>query len=90
MYIMSNSSGSTLYTGVTNNLLRRVYEHKTGIGSKFVNKYKLTNLVYYELVDSIEVAITREKQLKAGSRAKKEALIGKMNPYKLDLYKTLL
>ncbi len=87
---MSNSSDSALYIGVTNNLLRRVYEHKTGIGSKFVQKYKLLKLVYFELVDSIEVAIAREKQLKAGSRAKKDDLILKMNPDKIDLYKTLL
>ena len=66
VYIMSNKWRTTLYIGVTNNLERRVLEHKRGEGSEFTNKYNLEHLIYFEEGDSIEAAIAREKQLKNG------------------------
>jgi len=75
-----------LYIGVTNDLKRRVYEHKNGQGSKFTKKYNVHKLVYYEVFDDPENAIWREKQIKAGSRKKKEALINDFNPNWKDLY----
>lgn len=90
VYIMTNINHTTLYTGVTNDLIRRVSEHKTGIGSSFCKKYKLTKLIYFEIFDSITNAIQREKQIKAGSRTKKITLIHSMNPQWQDLYTRLL
>jgi putative endonuclease len=75
-----------LYTGVINNLQRRVIEHKTGKGGVFSKKYKIYKLVYYEIGDDINVAISREKQIKSGSRKKKIELINEMNPEWIDLY----
>ena len=74
VYIMTNRS-RTLYTGVTNDLLRRVQEHKVGRGSSFTSKYRITRLVYFEETESIDTALAREKEIKGWSRAKKEALI---------------
>lgn len=71
IYILTNKNNTVLYTGVTNNLMRRVLEHRSGIGSKFTNTYKAVKLVYFEVTDDINSAITREKQIKAGSRQKK-------------------
>jgi len=71
---MKNKSNSVLYTGVTNDLRRRVTEHKAGKGSKFTSKYKITKLVYYECGSDISAAIEREKQIKGGSRQKKNRL----------------
>ena len=71
---MKNKSNSVLYTGVTNDLRRRVTEHKPGKGSKFTSKYKITKLVYYECGSDISAAIEREKQIKGGSRQKKNRL----------------
>ena len=85
IYIMTNKLNSTFYTGVTNNLLRRVYEHKNGMGSKFTNRYKITKLVYYETTNDVEAAIMREKQIKDGSRQKKIDLVNSINPGWLDL-----
>ncbi len=85
VYIMTNKYNTVLYTGVTNNLQRRVWEHKTGRGSKFTSKYRITKLVYYEETDDIRAAIAREKQIKGGSRAKKMALIESLNPTWRDL-----
>jgi len=68
---MTNKHNTTLYTGVTNNLPRRVHEHKSGIGSKFTHRYNIYKLVYYETTNDIEAAIIREKQIKGGSRQKK-------------------
>ena len=65
VYIMTNAYNTTLYTGVTNNLIRRVLEHKNGSGSKFTSKYRLTKLVYFETSDNIEAAILREKQIRS-------------------------
>lgn len=76
---MTNKLNTVLYTGVTNNLLRRVYEHKQKIGSSFTAKYNVNKLVYYEVCDDIIGAIEMEKKIKAGSRKKKIELIKKMN-----------
>ncbi len=84
VYIMTNRS-MTLYTGVTNNLMRRVREHKTGIGSRFTAKYKLDRLVYFERFEDVHNAIEREKRIKGWLRIKKIALIVSMNPSWKDL-----
>jgi putative endonuclease len=87
VYIMSNQHNTTLYTGVTNDLVNRVTEHKEKIHPKsFTARYNINKLVYYEGFHSIEEAIEREKQLKAGSRKDKEQLINKLNPTWDDLY----
>ena len=63
---MTNKHNTTLYTGMTNNLLRRVYEHQSGVGSKFTCRYNITKLVYYETTNDVEAAMKREKQIKGG------------------------
>lgn len=83
---MANKKNGTLYTGVTSNLLKRVYEHKNGITEGFASKYGCSKLVYYALFDQMEEAIREEKRIKAGSRKKKLALIYQMNPNWDDLY----
>jgi len=85
VYIMTNDTNTVLYTGVTNNLLRRVAEHKSGTGSTFTSKYKTTKLVYYESSSDINLAIFREKQIKGGSRQKKMDLVTSLNPGWKDL-----
>lgn len=85
VYIMTNEANTVLYTGVTNDLFRRVLEHKDGKGSKFTSKYNVTKLVYYECSEDITAAIEREKQIKGGSRQKKEDLINRINPDWNDL-----
>ena len=82
---MTNSRHTVLYTGVTNDLLRRVEEHKNGTGSSFTKKYNVNKLVFYESGDDINLAVAREKQLKAGSRKKKIELINSINPEWKDL-----
>jgi putative endonuclease len=84
VYIMTNKSG-TLYTGVTNNLERRIYEHKHHLVDGFTKKYKITKLVFFEETNDINVAISREKQIKGWLRKKKIALIESMNPGWKDL-----
>lgn len=84
VYIMTNKS-RTLYTGVTNNLMRRVYEHKNKLVKGFTSRYNIQFLVYYESTPSIHVALEREKQIKGWLRAKKIALIDSMNPTWRDL-----
>jgi len=84
VYIMTNRS-KTLYTGVTNSLERRVWEHKLGTGSAFAAKYKLDRLVYFERFDDLRRAIAREKRIKGLLRIKKIALIVSMNPTWSDL-----
>ena len=81
IYILTNQNHTVLYVGVTNDLTRRVAEHKTGAREGFTKKYQVDKLVYFEESPSIMAAIEREKQLKAGSRAKKLALINEFNPY---------
>ena len=84
VYIMTNKS-RTLYTGVTNDLERRVYEHKQKLVPGFTSKYNITRLVYYEATEDIRAAIEREKQIKGWLRARKIALIESMNPEWVDL-----
>ena len=84
VYIMTNRS-RTLYTGVTNDLTRRVYEHKTKVIPGFTSRYNITQLVYYEVTDDIRAAIAREKQIKGWLRRKKTALIESVNPTWKDL-----
>ena len=86
---MTNKHHTVLYTGVTNNLKRRVYEHKTGQGGSFTSRYNVNKLVYYQVTPDVKSAIAREKQIKAGSRQKKLDLINEMNPEWIDLYETL-
>ena len=84
VYILANRT-KTIYTGVTNNLQRRVFEHKHLMTKGFAYKYKLTKLVYYEVGRDIKVAISREKQIKGWLRKKKIALIESVNPEWKDL-----
>ena len=86
VYLMSNKTNSVIYAGVTNDLLRRVYEHKSKVNKGFTQKYNVTKLVYYEIFSSIVCAISREKQIKAGSRQKKVNLINSFNKDWEDLY----
>jgi putative endonuclease len=86
VYMMQSENGRALYTGVTNDLDRRVREHKEGSGSVFTAKYKCHKLVYYEDFGLIDQAIEREKKIKKLSRANKEKLIDKMNPNRIDLF----
>ncbi len=79
VYIMTNRS-KTLYTGITNSLMRRIREHKMGIGSGFAAKYKLDRLVYFERFEDVRNAIEREKQIKGWLRIRKIALIVSINP----------
>jgi putative endonuclease len=89
VYIMTNVHNTVLYTGITNNLARRVYEHKNVLGSTFVKKYNVHKLVYYEIGNDARVTIAREKQIKGGSRKKKIDLINSMNPEWKDLYEKI-
>jgi putative endonuclease len=86
VYIMTNKNHTTLYTGVTNNLARRILEHKNHINKGFASRYNIEVLVYYEVTSGIQAAILREKQIKGGSRKKKEILIDSINPEWRDLY----
>jgi len=86
IYIMANKKYGTLYAGVTSNLIKRIYQHKNGLTPGFTQRYDCKHLVYYELHEDMVNAIAREKQIKAGSRKKKIALIESMNPDWLDLY----
>jgi putative endonuclease len=84
VYIMTNQSG-TLYTGVANNLTRRIYEHKQGQGGRFTSRYRVTELLYFEETRDFHAALPREKQLKGWRRARKLELIAKDNPKWVDL-----
>ncbi len=86
IYIMSNKKNGTIYVGVTNDLVRRVSEHKNGLVEGFTKKHALKNLVYFEPFDSIEGAIVREKQLKKWNRAWKMRLIQQTNMDWHDLF----
>lgn len=85
VYILTNHTKTTLYIGVTNNLERRLYEHKNKLIDGFSKRYNLNKLVYYEETTSIVSAIEREKQLKGYTRSKKDTLIITKNPYWEDL-----
>ncbi len=90
VYIMFNFRNGTLYTGVTNNLIRRVWEHKSKTVDGFTKKYNVDKLGYYEIFADITDAIQREKQIKGGSRKAKLNLIETMNPNWEDLYYKLI
>ena len=90
VYIMANPARTTLYTGVTSDLIRRVHEHKGKSTAGFTARYNVTDLVYYEVVAGQQQAIEREKQIKGGSRARKDALIASMNPEWRDMYGQLI
>ena len=89
VYILTNKANTVLYTGMTNDLLRRVYEHREKLGNGFTKRYNVSKLVYYEIYDDPENAILREKQIKAGPRRKKVALVDGMNREWVDLYEGL-
>jgi len=86
VYLMTNKINTVIYTGVTSDLVKRVYQHKKKMVEGFTKKYNIEKLVYYEVFDDMESAITREKQIKAGSRQKKMDLIKRMNSGFKDLY----
>ena len=86
---MTNKTNTVIYTGVTNNLKRRVYEHKEKLVEGFTKKYNINKLVFYEIFEDVENAILREKQIKGGSRQKKVELINDMNKEWRDLYEEL-
>lgn len=89
VYIMTDVRNTVLYVGVTNDLIRRIYEHKEKLVNGFTKKYNIVKLVYYEVFDDVEDAILREKQIKAGSRQKKVQLIDSTNKEWRDLYDEL-
>ena len=89
VYILTNTNNTVLYTGVTSNLIKRVYEHKNKMVQGFTKKYNLHKLVYYEVFEDMMNAIIREKQIKGWLRSKKVSLIEKANPCRVDLYSTI-
>lgn len=91
VYILANNTGTTIYIGVTRDLVRRVYEHKHKLDpNSFTAKYGVHKLVYYECSSDPQAAIEREKQLKGWNRARKNKLIESLNPSWRDLYETIL
>jgi putative endonuclease len=90
VYIMASKRRGTLYTGVTSNLPKRAFEHREELMTGFSKKYACKILVWYEVHETMIEAITREKQIKAGSRAKKLALIESLNPEWTDLYESVI
>ena len=86
VYIMTNKKNTVLYTGVTRDIKKRVYEHKEKLAEGFTKRYNITKLVHYEVFDDPENAISREKQIKGGSRQKKIDLIESINRKWEDLY----
>ena len=90
VYILASGLGGTLYVGVTNALLKRLYEHREGKGSSFTAKYGVHKLVYFEIHEEIEQAIKREKQIKRWKRAWKVSLIEERNPNWDDLFSRLV
>jgi putative endonuclease len=90
VYILTTSRNTALYTGVTNDLIRRIYEHKNGLVDGFAKRYKVHKLVHYEVVGDILAAIAREKQIKSWNRDKKVTMIDTGNPGWQDLYETII
>jgi putative endonuclease len=86
VYILTNKNNNVLYTGITNNLIKRVYQHKSKMKNGFTKKYNVDRLVYFEYTENVYEAIRREKNIKGGSRSKKIELVNKMNPKWIDLY----
>jgi putative endonuclease len=89
VYIITNKWNTVLYTGVTNDLQRRVLEHKSKTAKGFTKKYNIDKLVYYEVTENIESAILREKQIKGGSRQDKVGLVNSFNPEWCDMYEKI-
>lgn len=89
VYMMTNKNNNVLYTGVTSNLSKRIWQHKEKAVKGFTSKYNIDKLVYYEACENMMGAIEREKQIKGGSRAKKEKLIKMINPFWKDLSDTV-
>ncbi len=89
VYILTNWNDHVMYIGMTNDLIRRIYEHRNELADGFTKKYHVHKLVYYEVTGDVRSAIAREKQLKGWTRAKKNALVETINPGWEDLYKTL-
>ena len=89
IYILFNNRNGTLYTGVTSDLVKRIYEHKNKLADGFTKRYGVDKLGYYEIFENITEAIKREKQIKGGSRADKINLIENMNPKWVDLYDSI-
>ena len=91
VYILSNSHKNVIYTGITNNLIKRVFEHKNHLDKgSFTSRYNVDNLVYYECTSNVESAIEREKQIKGWNRKHKNKLIESKNPNWDDLYESIL
>jgi putative endonuclease len=90
VYLITNKNNSVIYTGVTNDLERRIYEHKNKLVEGFTKEYNINKLVYFEIFDDVLTAISREKQIKAGSRQTKIDLIIKDNPKYKDLYEDIV
>jgi putative endonuclease len=90
VYILANHKNGTLYTGVTSDLVKRVWEHKQDLADGFTKRYQVNVLVYYELCSDMLSAIAREKKIKAGSRNKKILLIESGNVDWIDLYETIV
>ena len=90
VYILASQRNGTLYIGVTSNLVQRIWQHKNDLVEGFTEKYGVHSLVYFELLDDMPNAITREKQMKKWNRAWKLSLIEKQNPTWQDLWPTLL
>jgi len=86
---MTNKNNTVLYTGVTSDLKKRVHQHKEKLSKGFTKKYNVSKLVYYEMFEDMENAISREKQIKGGSRLKKFNLIRPINPEFQDLYESI-
>jgi len=90
IYLLTNKSNGTLYTGVTSDLCKRIWQHKNGTSKGFCTKHNLTKLVYFELFEDMYQAISREKQVTSGSRKAKIKLIESINPVWRDLYQDIL
>ncbi len=90
VYIVASYKNGTLYTGVTSSLMQRVYAHKNKLIESFTSKYNCKQLVFYELHETMEYAIAREKQIKSGNRQSKIKLIKTMNPHWKDLYEDII
>ena len=90
VYILFNKRNGTLYTGVTSDIVKRIYKHKNRLAKSFTGKYDVDKLGYFEIYDDFFAAIEREKQIKGGSRKKKLELIDRMNPDWKDLYEEII
>ena len=91
VYILTNENGNVIYVGITNDLIRRVYEHKNHLDrGSFTARYNVTKLVYFEETSDVEAAIEREKQIKGWNRKHKNKLVERKNPNWIDLYAGLL